>query len=190
MLENVVALPSSVQTLVLCEDGEICTSQMGTINRHEEHGENPMEFNHYDNFFLLNEGNLKCSKTERAERQAFQCKHCNKRFSGKCWLSAHERTHTDEKPFACNYCGKRFLTKGSLNQHAKTHTGEKPFKCRYCNKCFGHKGHLNEHERIHTGEKPFTCRECGRCFTRAGVLRQHKRTHTREELSFKTNQSS
>ena len=68
MLENVVALPSSVQTLVLCEDGEICTSQMGTVNKHGEHGEKPMEFNHYDNFFLFNEGNLKCSKTERAKK--------------------------------------------------------------------------------------------------------------------------
>lgn len=75
-----MALPSSVQTHILCEDGEICTSQMGTVDKHEEPVAKPMEFNHCDNFFLLNEENLKCSKTEPAERQAFQCKHCNKGF--------------------------------------------------------------------------------------------------------------
>ncbi|KAJ8363007.1 hypothetical protein SKAU_G00118380, partial [Synaphobranchus kaupii] len=65
--------------------------------------------------------------------------------------------NTGEKLYKCTQCEKCFTRKSSLTAHQRIHTGEKPFKCTQCEKCFTTNSSLNVHLRIHTGEKPYKC---------------------------------
>ena len=52
----------------------------------------------------------------------WSCRVCGRRFSSKCYLVRHMRSHTGEKPFSCDICSAVFVRKDSRNRHLyKTH---------------------------------------------------------------------
>jgi len=62
-------------------------------------------------------------KIHNREAPKFHCAHegCGKAFHEKKLLTAHTRTHTDERPFACPHpgCDKAFRARNALAYHRK-----------------------------------------------------------------------
>ncbi|KAK3611194.1 hypothetical protein CHS0354_009446 [Potamilus streckersoni] len=122
-------------------------------------------------------GNLKAHNRIHSGEKPFRCDECNKSFSFPGNLTVHKRIHANIKPYKCEDCGKTFSAKGNLLAHARTHTGIKPFKCKECGKRFSHKGNLNAHMRLHSGLKPFICSYCKKGFAHKGNLNVHLKVH-------------
>ncbi|CAL8091744.1 unnamed protein product [Orchesella dallaii] len=56
--------------------------------------------------------------------QRYNCKSCNKGFSSKVSLEAHQREHElgdEPKPFPCDICNRNYASKGSYKSHFKRH---------------------------------------------------------------------
>ena len=78
-----------------------------------------------------------------------------------------------QPPHQCVYCGARFSTKCHLKVHERTHTKEKPFQCTECDKAFADRSNLRAHMRIHSGERRYACENCGKTFIQGGNRNQH-----------------
>jgi hypothetical protein len=124
---------------------------------------------------------------------------CTVKFSSKCCLACHERTHAesklfafsskdyDERPdrnaklFVCCFknCSAIFKRKADLSYHQRDHMEEKPFACSFneCVAAFYRRCDLTCHERIHSGKHLECSFNCGATFKlRTGLIR-HERAH-------------
>ncbi|ORY46918.1 hypothetical protein BCR33DRAFT_715318 [Rhizoclosmatium globosum] len=84
------------------------------------------------------------------------CRECNKVFSGKAGLRAHEQTHLLERevvPCVWDGCGKVFSTRSNWSVHVRAvHLGEKRFVCEGCGERFGYMHLLARHRaKVHGG---------------------------------------
>ncbi|XP_018545307.1 zinc finger protein 317 [Lates calcarifer] len=126
-------------------------------------------------------GTLKSHEKIHTDRdRPYLCHICCKTFLSNCGLTAHIRTHSDERPFICIVCGKGFISNGELKAHTRVHTGEAPYGCSECGRFFKRKTHLNNHVRSHLGIKLFACGVCGKACSRQEHLTVHMRTHNGE----------
>jgi len=115
----------------------------------------------------------------------YECTVCHIKYSGRCELLQHMRTHDKERPFFCKICGSNFKQVVHLRAHMRMHTGEKPFKCSVCARNFRQKAILDQHMRTHTQDKPYKCTEtgCNKEFTQKTSLKNHQRSHRSGKLS-------
>lgn len=116
--------------------------------------------------------------------EAVSCDICGRVCINHEAVTAHRRTHIDEKEFQCDYCGKGFTRKKNLEFHIRSHTGIRPFQCKMCPKTFVTVSGLNCHVRTHTKERPFKCPFCEKCYIHSTDLRRHRRSHGGEEKRF------
>ena len=79
------------------------------------------------------------------------CALCGTTYVKASQLTAHIRSHRNERPFVCTWqsCTKAFTRSDELHRHLRTHTGEKRFQCAVCDKRFMRSDHLNKHRKVH-----------------------------------------
>ncbi|KAL2271754.1 hypothetical protein VTJ83DRAFT_1125 [Remersonia thermophila] len=108
---------------------------------------------------------------------------CPKTFNRPARLTAHLRSHTNDRPHKCPYpgCDKAYLEEKHLAQHIKgSHTHEKKYQCLEpgCGKAFVTATRLRRHAAVHEGAERFRCRGydgCDLSFRKHQTLQRHIR---------------
>nr|VZI18890.1 unnamed protein product [Spirometra erinaceieuropaei] len=82
----------------------------------------------------------------------FECPHCDRRFSEKCHLTIHLKTH-EAGNYQCVICHEKFRDANNLWKHMQaSHDGARPFTCDLCPCAFTRPNNLRHHiERDHSG---------------------------------------
>ena len=126
---------------------------------------------------------LKAHMEIHSDTHKFSCSKCERRFSCKASLIAHQETHKPKEErtykYVCNFCGKQYLLKSNYEDHLNKHTGEKPYHCKLCNRSFGFRSMLVKHNiYIHSSDRPYSCGQCQKAFKFQRLLNNHMTTHT------------
>ena len=109
---------------------------------------------------------------------------CTKTFNRPARLTAHLRSHTNDRPYVCTYegCDKAYLTDKHLQTHIKgSHTHERSYHCdrEGCNKSFLTSTRLKRHKEAHKGHERFRCTAyppCNQTFRKHQTLQRHIRS--------------
>ncbi|KAF3016491.1 Strongly-conserved Zn-finger binding protein (TFIIIA) [Neopestalotiopsis sp. 37M] len=108
---------------------------------------------------------------------------CEKAFNRPARLTAHLRSHTNERPFKCPHdgCDKSYLEEKHLKQHlGGSHSTERKHICQEpgCDKSFLTSTRLRRHQLVHEGQERFRCRDfppCNQSFRKHQTLQRHIR---------------
>lgn len=107
------------------------------------------------------------------------CNYCNKIYSNVSVLNRHMRTvHENIRDFSCNICEKSFTLKTHLIAHQAVHSTTRDFKCEICSLAFKTEAALKVHQNAHTATRDYVCDICGSNFTTITYLKIHMETHT------------
>ncbi|KAH8894990.1 hypothetical protein GQ53DRAFT_744407 [Thozetella sp. PMI_491] len=135
---------------------------------------------------------IAASTTSRAGRKfpsdlkTIQCPEpgCSKTFNRPARLTAHLRSHSNDRPFKCKQpgCDKSYMEEKHLRQHVKgSHTQERKYVCEEpgCDKSFLTGTRLRRHAAVHEGANRFRCtgyEGCDQSFRKHQTLQRHIRT--------------
>ncbi|ERS97245.1 hypothetical protein HMPREF1624_06576 [Sporothrix schenckii ATCC 58251] len=113
---------------------------------------------------------------------------CPKTFNRPARLTAHLRSHTNDRPFKCTQCPKTYLEEKHLRQHIKgSHSQERQYFCSECDKAFLTATRLRRHAAVHEGQERFRCRGydgCTRTFRKHQTLQRHIRVDHLHQPAF------
>ncbi|CAK7268377.1 hypothetical protein SEPCBS119000_003030 [Sporothrix epigloea] len=114
---------------------------------------------------------------------------CTKTFNRPARLTAHIRSHTNDRPFRCPDCSKTYLEEKHLRQHIKgSHSQERQYVCTECSKAFLTATRLRRHAAVHEGQDRFRCRgydeNCTRTFRKHQTLQRHIRIDHLDQPAF------
>ncbi|CAK7215620.1 hypothetical protein SBRCBS47491_002542 [Sporothrix bragantina] len=114
---------------------------------------------------------------------------CTKTFNRPARLTAHLRSHTNDRPFKCPDCPKTYLEEKHLRQHIKgSHSQERQYVCPECSKAFLTATRLRRHAAVHEGQDRFRCRgydeHCTRTFRKHQTLQRHIRVDHLNQPAF------
>ncbi|CAK7217786.1 hypothetical protein SCUCBS95973_003262 [Sporothrix curviconia] len=114
---------------------------------------------------------------------------CTKTFNRPARLTAHLRSHTNDRPFKCPDCPKTYLEEKHLRQHIKgSHSQERQYVCTECSKAFLTATRLRRHAAVHEGQDRFRCRgydeNCTRSFRKHQTLQRHIRVDHLNQPAF------
>lgn len=114
---------------------------------------------------------------------------CTKTFNRPARLTAHLRSHTNDRPFKCPDCDKTYLEEKHLRQHIKgSHSQERQYVCSECDKAFLTATRLRRHAAVHEGQDRFRCRgydeRCTKTFRKHQTLQRHIRVDHLHQPAF------
>ncbi|EPE03464.1 c2h2 transcription factor [Ophiostoma piceae UAMH 11346] len=114
---------------------------------------------------------------------------CDKTFNRPARLTAHMRSHTNDRPYKCPDCPKTYLEEKHLRQHVKgSHTEERKYVCEECSKAFLTATRLRRHSAVHEGQDRFRCKghddTCTRTFRKHQTLQRHIRVDHLKQPAF------
>ncbi|KAL1894215.1 hypothetical protein Sste5346_006001 [Sporothrix stenoceras] len=114
---------------------------------------------------------------------------CTKTFNRPARLTAHLRSHTNDRPFKCPDCDKTYLEEKHLRQHIKgSHSQERQYVCSECDKAFLTATRLRRHAAVHEGQDRFRCRgyddNCTKTFRKHQTLQRHIRVDHLHQPAF------
>ncbi|XP_041983729.1 zinc finger protein 624-like isoform X3 [Aricia agestis] len=140
----------------------------------EQCGERQESYQAYARHFRAAHPGLIRTKFPRATGNCM-CEQCGRMFATKTLLLDHTATHTGEKRFKCDSCDKAFTNKKNLRAHQNVHGVQvSTHRCPYCEREFFHYQNCNRHVKtVHKGVKQFQCEICGKEFTSAAGQRAH-----------------
>ena len=89
-------------------------------------------------------------KKEDTKPELFKCTFCNKVFTERKNILAHERRHTNDFKSKCMICNKGAPSKSRLAEHILSHTDLQLYECSACPKKYKSKYTRNQHmKKIH-----------------------------------------
>ena len=112
------------------------------------------------------------------------CPHCGEFFAYPFLIKRHMTVHTGERLFGCDVCNKSFSRKASLNAHQKkihkdlAASGVSPATdrtCPHCGEFFAYPSDMKRHMTVHTGERLLGCDVCNKSFSRKASLNAHQK---------------
>ena len=143
---------------------------------------------------------VKHVKMVHEKLRPWTCEECNKSFSDRRDLIAHEDSiHKGLKPFDCPYCDYKCARKKNMYVHIKnihgdkgSHHGKPSYECGQCGHVAKHRRLLEQHIRsVHEiTVKEFQCGLCDfKAATKMSVDR-HMQSHTKERRSLTAGECS
>ncbi|XP_062135477.1 zinc finger protein 226 [Drosophila sulfurigaster albostrigata] len=124
---------------------------------------------------------VSCAGREGAEQQ-HMCIACDKVFSSKASLQAHQRFCQVKQPVHCNFCEQQFSSMRKYEMHLQQqHAVDTLHECEICKKSFKNSESLSVHRKRHS-ERHYQCGKCSLNYINAAELRVHyERAHVQEE---------
>ena len=114
----------------------------------------------------------------------FACDVCGLKWSNKCNLTIHKKSHIVDRQFDCLACGKIFKNSRELLWHKKETQHYAPVKKyvkevrrKKCDICGTIVNNIKLHMRTHTGEKQYICDICGKQFLQMNHFQGHQLVH-------------
>ena len=104
---------------------------------------------------------------------------CEVKFTQKCSLRRHTKTHDKKTQFKCEPCGKDFNLKSNLTRYINSIHNDKVLKhaCQQCEKTFQNNANLKRHVKcVHEHSESFPCDICKNIFFDINYLSKHIET--------------
>lgn len=132
------------------------------------------------------------NKSDEQKGEGFLCGRCNKFYTSRYNLKAHERNihGKDARPALCELCQKTFKNEDALRTHTYyKHTGPDALSgqthtCNVCGKTYKLRHDLVSHEKNAHGEfaRPFKCELCLKVCKNWHALQTHKSRNHKQDV--------
>ena len=122
-------------------------------------------------------------KKARKPTEKYACEECEKKFSSKSSLLAHQKKdHEATKVHECEICQESFTSESYFKKHVEKHSNvdlsvQDIYSCKECSKAFLKLETLNEHLRVHSEPDVFGCFYCGKPLDNELLLQEHVLVH-------------
>ena len=108
-----------------------------------------------------------------SNQKLYNWNHSNIFFLKRCVHSNRPPVPSKANGYQCKFCDKKFSGRCNLKEHVmKDHEKSTPFHCEQCTRSFGTSSFLKAH--VHQVHRRVKCDECGQEMCNTFILKRHK----------------